>query len=70
MKYLWSWQTTGCVIIIKQKSTQMLQSSHFCLSVSQPRERLSFPPTPLISADLSGLMSQTQQSFSAFLDIY
>lgn len=66
----WSRQATGCVIIIKQKSTQWLQSSHFCLSVTQLGERLRFTPTPLIFADLSGLMSQTQQSSSAFLDIY
>lgn len=36
-------QTTGYVIIIKHKSTQWLQSSHFCLSASQPRKKVTFP---------------------------
>lgn len=41
------------------------------LSICQSAEgKVKFPPPPLISADLSGVMSQTGQSFSAFLDIH
>ncbi len=70
MKYLWR-RANNRMCNYHQTQEYTMAAIKPLLSFCQsPRERLSFPPTRLISPDLSGVMSQTRQSFSPFPDTF